>query len=350
MPERRDPPPADGGGVDSLSTSSHLTATPPGHPSTVEAFPWGTDPAGRMSHGPSLDALDLVSIRLLLAVDETGSISKAAGALNMTQPSASARLRRLEVVLGVPLFERRHAGTCLTRGGRLIAAWATQVMAAVDGLRAAVGALSGGAGHPVRVAASLTIAEHLLPAWLSTLSTAMPDAAVSLFVGNSAAVCARVLNGEADVGFIESPELPPPLLGVTFATDEVVMVAGPTHPLARCTDPIDASELGGSALFVRERGSGTRAIAETVLGDLSGRLLVHEIHSPTAARVALAVGTGVAILSALSVREDVLAHRLVPLLVTGFPVARPLRIVWRSTTPRDPVTRKLMEIAHSHEV
>ncbi len=315
------------------------------------------DPGGRRHIGagsssclrrPSPDALDLISIRLLLALEAHGSISRAAAAMHMAQPSASARLRRFEAIVGTALIERRSAGSRLTPAGRLIAGWAGEVVSALDGMTAAIGSLSHATVNPLLVAASLTIAEHLLPTWLAALSERMPAADVYSFVGNSAAVCARVASGEAALGFIESPDAPPSLTTRTFATDEVVAVAGRAHPWSEAGGTVAARDLLAAPFIVREPGSGTRAAAETVLGDLSQQGALIEVQSSVAARAALAMGRAVAILSVLSVGEDIRAQRLVQIPVAGFPVARALRTVWRGNPPTDPVARALLYIVHGH--
>ena len=297
-------------------------------------------------HKPSVDSVDLVTIRLLLALEAHGSIGQAAAAMHMTQPSASERLARFEELVGLRLVERTPAGSHLTRAGLLVAEWGGRVGFAVEGMVAAIGSLEEGGGTPLRVAASLTIAEYFLPTWLAALSERLPSSNVHLEVGNSAEVCARLLDHQADLGFIESPHFPASLQQSVFATDEIIAVVGRTHRWA--DDPVSRTPrtLDGEPLIVRERGSGTRAIAEGAVGELSDRDGVIEVQSAVAARAAIAMGRGVAILSALSVQDDIAAHRMVPVSVEGFPVARSLRAVWRSATSDDPLAAALRAIAH----
>lgn len=101
-------------------------------------------------------------------------------------------------------------------------------------------------------------------------------------------------------------------------------------------------------MIVREPGSGTRAAAETVLEDLSRQSTLIEVQSSVAARAALAMGRAVAILSVLSVGDDIRAQRLVQIPVQGVPVVRALRTVWRGNPPTDPVACALLDIMHGH--
>ena len=136
----------------------------------------------------------------------------------------------------------------------------------------------------MQIAASQTVAEYLLPRWLVTLHTLVPHIVPTLSSGNSTVVAEKVLAGNADVGFIESPSVPTALDHRTVATDELVLVVAPDHPWA-VTAP-SAVEIVGTALVTREAGSGTRsayesALAAAGLGQPASPLL--EVSSTTAA-------------------------------------------------------------------
>ena len=135
---------------------------------------------------------DLTSLDLFLSVLRLGSVSRAATAHGMTQPSASQRIRQLERQAGVALLDRSPNGSTPTAAGALLADWADGVVAAAAKLAAGLEALGPPAEGRLRVAASLTIAEYLLPGWLGALQRAERSARVELQVANSAAVMERV--------------------------------------------------------------------------------------------------------------------------------------------------------------
>src|SRR5688500_3723160 len=126
---------------------------------------------------------DLASFDLLLSVAELGSIGRAAKAHGMSQPSASERLRTLEARVGVALLERTSRGARLTTAGQLVAGWAAPVLARAVDLDAGLTSLRADRHSHLRVAASLTVAEYLLPAWLIALRTVSPDTATVLTAG-----------------------------------------------------------------------------------------------------------------------------------------------------------------------
>src|SRR6201996_8567373 len=135
----------------------------------------------------------LAAFDLLLTVARQGSLGRAAAEHGISQPAASTRMRHLAAQLGLTLIERSPRGSRLTPAGALVA-----------------GATALRREHEsrLRIAASMTVAEYLLPGWLTALRALDPAAAVALTAVNSADVAATGLAGAAEVGFIEGPELP----------------------------------------------------------------------------------------------------------------------------------------------
>ncbi|MEV5239295.1 LysR family transcriptional regulator [Streptomyces cinnamoneus] len=281
---------------------------------------------------------DLGSLELLLAVARLGSLGRAARELGITQPAASGRLRGMERLLGVALVERSPRGSRLTDAGVLVTDWARRIVEAAEAFDAGVQALRGRRDSRLRVAASMTIAEYLLPGWLIALRTQRPGTAVSLLTGNSTAVAERLLAAEADLGFVEGLDVPPGLDGAVIGHDRLVVVTAPGHPWARRRAPLTAAELAATPLILRERGSGTRQVLDAALaahGGLSEPLL--ELASTTAAKAAAVSGAGPSVLSELAIGEELAARRLVEVPVADLPLQRTLRAVWpRGHRPTGP--------------
>jgi len=280
---------------------------------------------------------DLIPFDLLLSVARLGSLGRAAAEHGISQPAASARMRHLEGQLRLALVERSQSGSRLTPAGALVAGWAQAVVDAATALDAGVTALRREQESRLRVAASLTVAEYLLPAWLTALRSADAGPAVALTAVNSAEVAEAVLSGRADLGFVEGPDLPDGLRAVTVSQDELTAVIAPGHPWTRRRSGITAAELAGTALVTREAASGTRRFFEQALQDQAQLTPVPplaELSSTTAIKSAVAAGVAPAVLSSLAVANELTADTLRAVPVNGLDLHRTLRAVW-------PVGRRL---------
>src|SRR5262245_62014834 len=117
----------------------------------------------------------------------------------MSQPAVSMRMSQLERRLGLTLLTRTPAGTQLTPAGERVVALSRRGLAETRTMMTGIEALVAAESSHLRVAASLTVAEYLLPGWLAALHRESPDVVLSVEVTNSARVLSRVRDGMADV-------------------------------------------------------------------------------------------------------------------------------------------------------
>lgn len=289
------------------------------------------------------DAPTVAALDLFVSTVRLGSLSRAAAAHGITQPSASSRVRQLERQLKVVLLTRSPNGSVPTAAGGLVAEWAQRVLDEFHDLLSATTTLRS-ADTSIRVAASYTVAEHLLPRWLGQLRRSHPGTTVELEVVNSATAIDRVRSGEVHVGFVENPGPAAGLHVQIVGHDELVLVVAPGHPWASRRRPLGAARLAGTALVCREVGSGTRDALVAALGAIGLELArpALELTSTSAVRAAVESGAGPAVLSRLAVADPVAAGRLVEVAVAGLDLGRTLRAVW-SSERLDPSIRALLE-------
>lgn len=291
---------------------------------------------------------DLIALDLLDSIAELGSLGQAASRHRMSQPAVSMRMSQLERRLGVVLLQRSPAGTRLTPAGERVAALGRRVLSEAQAMMAGVAAVVAEESSHLRVAASLTVAEHLLPGWLAGLHRESPEVILAVEVTNSAKVLARVRDGRADVGFVEGHETG--LEGMTTVvvrSDHLVVVVDPAHPWARRQSPVRGMELAAAELIVREPGSGTREVLEDALGACGGLRSRLELGSTAAILAAARRGEGPAVLSALAVAADLDTGRLVAVHTEGISLTRSLRAVWPEAQPLAPLARRLLNVAVS---
>ncbi len=252
--------------------------------------------------------LDPIQLLTFSRVADEGSLSRAATALNLTQPAVSNQMARLASAVGEPLFTRHRLGVTLTPAGLGLLPHARAVARALEGAGSFAAGLRGLEVGTARVAASTTIASYLLPAVLARHRRAHPGLEVEQFVGNSGEVVERLAAGGADAALVEGPVdlLPPGVERKVFRRDEIVLVTLPNHPLALSNGRRDPAELEGLEVVRREEGSGTRAVTEQALGGVRLRAVLDLVGSE-AVKEAVAEGLGAAFLSRLVVEREVRA-------------------------------------------
>jgi DNA-binding transcriptional LysR family regulator len=281
---------------------------------------------------PELAALDL-----LRSVVKHGSLSRAADAHGITQPSASSRIRTLERQLGITVLERSPTGSRLTPDGQLVARWADTVLESAQALASGVESLRAHQSGLLRVAASYTIAEYFLPPWLDLFLAKRPTDSVTLDVTNSRAVLERVELGAVDIGFIESPLVPPTMSHQVIATDELVLAVSSRHPWA-ATQSVDLNEFLATPLVLREPGSGTRDSLVSRLAELGHNLprVALDLGSISAVRIAVISGSSPTVISRLAIADDLKDGRLVEVSLPEIRIERRLHAIWphRGELPR----------------
>jgi DNA-binding transcriptional LysR family regulator len=291
---------------------------------------------------------DLTALDLLDSIAELGSLGQAAGRHGMSQPAVSMRMSQLERRLGIGLLQRSPAGTSLTPAGERVAILSRRVLSEAQALMAGVEALVAQESSHLRVAASLTVAEHLLPGWIGALHRESPDVILAVEVTNSSKVLARVRVGSADVGFVEGHEARPSgMTAMVVRSDRLVVVVDPAHPWARRESPVGGAELAAAELIVREPGSGTREVLDGALRPWGGPRSRLELGSTAAILAAARRGEGPAVLSALAVAEDIGAGRLAAVPTRDLDLTRSLRAVWPEARPLVPLARRLLNVAVS---
>jgi DNA-binding transcriptional LysR family regulator len=209
--------------------------------------------------------LTLDQIRVFIAVAERQHVTRAAAALNLTQPAVSAAILALEQQFQLKLFDRIGRGISLTEAGRVFLTEARAVLTRTEAAELAMTELLGLARGRITIFASQTISSYFLPRRLVKFHDLYPKIELAVSIGNTAQVARAVIDGEAELGLVEGPITDPLLLTETIGTDEMIIVVAKLHPFARLNSPLTNADLTESAWVLREKGSGTRAAFETAL-------------------------------------------------------------------------------------
>ena len=268
-------------------------------------------------------------LAIFLEVVRWGSVTRAAEALVLSQPSVSAQIKTLERSLGVPLFAKEGRGIRLTEAGEIVADYARRIFGLADELADTVADLRGLAAGRLVLGASTTPAEYLLPETLGRFKRIYPGIAIELRIANTQRIVERILAFDLDLGFVGEEVADDRLIRLPYREDEIVPVVAADHPLARAGN-LSPEEATAPGLIVREAGSATRATAERHLAGLGLRpAIVMELGSNEAIKRAVATGSGIALLSRGSVEPECRAGLLTVVDAPALTTHRSFWIIYR---------------------
>jgi len=274
------------------------------------------------------NGIQLMQVEGFLEVARRGSVSRAAEALFITQPTLTARLKALERDLGTPLFLRTPHGMRLTDAGRAWIPYAERALRAlVDGRDALAQVMTASAGH-LMIAAAPAVSTYVLPELLERFVAAHPRVEVSVRTGHSEDVVELVLRDEVQIGLgrtIRHPdlELRP------FHTEDMVLVTAPEHPFTK-RPSVTMAEVAGQKLIMFDRTSSYYEIAQGAFlsSGVSLRGLM-ELDSIEAAKKMVERGLGVALLPGSAVAREVQGGTLCVVKMKDAPPMQNTIVVFR---------------------
>ncbi len=264
-------------------------------------------------------AVTLSLLRTFVTVARTGSVTRASEELVVTQSSVSGALAALSKEMGERLVERHGRGLRPTPAGAAFLPHAERVLATLEDGLAAVRESADPTRRRLRLAATATAAEHLMPGLLKAFHDRYADVDVSLAVGNRAALLRLLDRDQADLAIGGRP-FDARLTGAPFLANEFVLTLSPEDPRADA-GPLAIEDLGDATWLVREQGSGTREVTIELFATAGlQRPNTTTIGSDTAIKRCVALGLGLALLPLRAVGAELADGRLfAPTLVGGCP-------------------------------
>jgi DNA-binding transcriptional LysR family regulator len=264
----------------------------------------------------------LRQLSVFVAVARLGSTRGAGEALAMSQSAASAALGELEAAVNELLFDRHGRKLMLNDAGRALLSRAAPLVESAESLSRTFESST----LSLRIAASSTIGNYVLPAILVRFLAEHPTAKLDVSIQNTQGVLDAVSGFNADIGLMEGSSHDPDVVVQPWMDDEMVVVAAPHSPVVRCARR--RNDLASADWIVREPGSGTREFVEQQIGHTLGALnIAFELGDSEAIRRTLIAGYGISCLSRHVVAEDLEAGRLVEINDKLPPLRRPLMIL-----------------------
>ncbi len=273
--------------------------------------------------------ISLRELEVFITITDLGSATAAAARIGLTQSAASQALAALEDGLSAKLFDRIGRRLLLNEQGRLLLPRARAMLDSAQDMQLM---FTGDSGIHIRLGASTTIGNYLLPPWLAGFYRRHPGATVELMVANTADIVDAVGTFRVDAGLIEGPSHHPELILSPWLQDRMCVFAASGHPLA--AGPVTMDQLRRAQWVLREAGSGTREEVERLLLPHLGSLgPVMELGQSEAIKRLVAAGMGISCLSRHVVAEWLDDHTLTEL-----------------DTPLPPLHRTLLYIRHKDKV
>ena len=277
--------------------------------------------------------MDLGQLQAFVQVAAHRSFSRAADALDLTQPSVTARIQALERDLQETLFERNGRGVRLTEVGDSFLPHAQRVLKALQDGRDAVQSLQQLQMGTLRLGAAPTISTYVLPELLNTFRARYPGLEVSVRTEYSERIVQLVLADEVQVG-LERTITHPEVVTVPLFRDEVVLVTSPRHPFVeRGVTTIE--EVGRQPLIMFNRGSSYYMLVHNALRE-AGVLVspTMELDNMEATKKMVEEGLGVAMLPRVAIEREVQRGELRQIRVDGMETPqREIALIYRQSRP-----------------
>lgn len=293
--------------------------------------------------------MNLNHLRVFASVAQHGSLTRAARELRVSQPAISKQLNDLEHDLATRLVDRLPRGVRLTAAGEILFGHAQRILQAERTAEQELLDLRGLGRGKLSVGASTTIGSYLVPSLFGELHRLHPGVELALEIANTAAVQEAVLANRLDVGLIEGFVASDMLDVETLAADEMIAIAAPTHPALRLA-PLRASALLSLPMLMRERGSGSRDVIEAALREHGVAIdPVMSLGSTEAIKNAVRHGLGLAIVSRLSVEQELQSRRLVEVPLADLRIRRDLYLVSLKGKRHSPATAAFIALTQQRQ-
>ena len=281
-------------------------------------------------------------LRLFLALVETGSITAAAKATHITQPTASMRLKELSDSIGLPLFEVVSKKVHLTDAGHDLARTARDIQNTWEIYEQQLNALKGLTRGKLRIAVVST-AKYFIPRLLGTFCTKYPDIEVSLEIQNRNGVLTRMRENLDDLYIMSMPPTDLDIEDHVFMDNPLVVIASAEHALTKKIH-LELSDLASQKFILRERGSGTRMAVDNFLKNKQFKPdLRMELGSNEAIREAVAGDLGIGVISKHALTESMKTKDIKILAIKNFPIQSAWHIVSRKGKHLPPIAAYFKE-------
>ena len=285
-------------------------------------------------------------MRIFLEVYREMNVTRAAEKLHMTQPAVTRAVQEIERHYGVLLFERLKGRISATESGRALYSYAVHIAETFDRMEKAIS--NWDSAGVLRVGASITIGNHMLIDFVKTFQQELPGMRVQVLIGPGVALQTALIDNALDIALVEGESEFDELICEPFASDHLVPVFPPAHPLLS-KPALLLADVARCTLLLREEGSAGRAYLNSVF-EARGHT-IHPLWESTSTQAlvrAVAAGLGVSILPEQLVRADIDRGIVTPRKMDDADLSRRFNIIRHKNKYITDSARRFMEICRGN--
>ncbi|MBF0139054.1 MAG: LysR family transcriptional regulator [Magnetococcales bacterium] len=287
-------------------------------------------------------------LRVFHAVAKHLSFTRAAEELYLTQPAVTFQIRQLEEHFNTRLFDRHHNRISLTDAGEAVFSYAERILDLYREAEKAISEMTGETRGIIKLGASTTIGEYLLPPILSGYHENFPKVQIRLSIDNTRLVVRKLEDATIDMGMVEGPVSNKNISTAPCLEDELVVVIPPGHPFASL-DEIPLAKLKEYPFVSREEGSGTRMVISEHLSKAGLSYdhldMILELGTTESVKAAVEGGVGFSILSSVALRKELQLQSLVVRRVKGIRFRRLLNFIYQKQKFRSKAVEEFLNYA-----
>ncbi|MDP4125710.1 MAG: LysR family transcriptional regulator [Bacillota bacterium] len=289
-------------------------------------------------------------LKIFVTVAEQKNFSRAAEELYLSQPSVSLQIRNLENELGTKLIDRSPKHLELTQSGEILYGYAKHILQLQAKAKQEIDMLSNEVTGSLKVGASYTIGEYILPFVLAEFAAQYPNVDIEASIDNTEKITQKVRSNHLDLGLVEGEVHYPDLDIHHFMDDEIILVVPNHHALAGLPI-VKEAQLQDQVWILREIGSGTRAFSDKLIKDWDIQAKKTYIFgSSQAVKQAVIAGLGIALVSSWIVRKELIAKELTTIRIKGNRLMRPFYLIKTSNHEMSKAMEVFKERLYAHDL
>lgn len=286
--------------------------------------------------------MTLRHLYVFLCVCDEGNMTAAAKKLYIAQPSVSQAIFELEKHYNVKLFERLGRRLFITSAGQKLLTYARHIVNLNQEVEESMREIHD--NGILRIGASVTVGTYILPSVIREFMQSNPKVKVVSTVNNTTVIEEMLLADQLDIGLVEGKVQSSGIVHMSFMEDELVLVSAPAHPFGR-RGKITLAELEEADVIVREAGSGTRNLFESVMTERGINWNVIGVYNNAESiKNAVSIGLGVSVISWMAVQKEIERRELAIIEIEGVSFKRQFSVIYHRNKYLSPILKRLIEL------